>query len=237
MTTATNIAATDTENKELYWWQREPEVPAAAGKAQMWESKQNWQQILKSAMSLAAEDDFHPARYGVAFQAIDSKTLRLRATDGFGLSLVDWIMPYGITDWQAMAEPVSMGLPGPKKLLKALGKFKAKQDVLLAWDRRENGDCVLSVVGDAESACASVSGLVPDFQALIPTEKRGEFEEFALGSNLLKRAVIALEGVADSGIHFECTNARNPCWMEAKSDHGRGLVMLMPMAVRSLYEG
>ena len=83
----------------------QPRCPKYCGhdydKAQLTETQHNWLTLIphNRPEELATDDHFQTSNVpDPTFQAIHSNTLRLRATDGFGLSLVDWIMPYGIAD-------------------------------------------------------------------------------------------------------------------------------------------
>ena len=221
------------ENENCPWYERQPDSAGAPGVARIRETVENWKMTLKSALALTQEEYTRPILGCVLVQAVDDRTLRFRAADGFALAIQDVNTEYPIEGWEAMAEPTAIPGYDLRAIIKTLCAHKKSAYVTLTWQRRKSGAVVLSVADPQGlvTEAKSLDGKFPDFSHLIPEDERGEFDGFWLNPQLLGRAIAALNVITEGNgsLQFERTAPKDPALIEAKSDRGQGLVVIMPM--------
>ena len=221
------------ENENQPWYERQPASDGAPGVARIRETVEHWKMTLKSALALTRDDCTRPILGCVLVQAVDDMTLRFSAADGFALAILDVNAEYPIEGWESMAEPAAIPGDDLRAIIKTLCAHKKSAYVTLTWQRRKSGAVVLSVADPQGlvTEAKSLDGKFPDFTHLVPEDERGEFDRFWLNPRLLGKAIAALNVITEGtgSLKFERTSADQPALIEAKSDRGQGLVVVMPM--------
>ena len=221
------------ENELTPWYERQPDSAGGPGVARIRETVEHWKATLKSALALTQEDTTRPILCCVLVQAVDDRTLRLRSANGFALSWLEIATEYPIDGWESMAEATPIDGDGIRAIIKTLCSYKKRDYATLTWQRRKNGAVILSVADPwgVVTEAKSDAGKFPDFSHLIPEDERGEFGSFGLNPALLGKAIAALNVITEGtgALKFERTARESPSLIEAHSEMGNGMVVIMPM--------
>ena len=221
------------ENELTPWYQREPDSAGSPGVARIRETVEHWKAALKSALALTNSDGRRPILGCVLVQALDDRTLRLRSTNSYAMSWLEIATEYPVEGWESMAEATPIPGDDLRAIIKTLCSYKKRDYATLTWQRRKNGAVILSVADPwgVVTEAKSYPGQFPNFAHLIPEDERGEFESFGLNPGLLGDAIAALNVITAGTcpLRFERTARESPSLIEAHSEMGNGMVVIMPM--------